>query len=141
MLKIDHIGSLNGSPRYYITCDEKISENAKIHSKLVENNTEELFCCDTNVPGIYSFGCKQLTDGVFHGKGYVWSSRPGCINGQFGTKLVEAVINGAGYWYIDIEVLKPLVEDFTGISYDIQEYHAFYDKNNEEPTYKLVEKR
>jgi hypothetical protein len=138
MLKLTRISEFNGEPKYFITSSEKIKENGKIYSAVIGD--EELFCNDTNVEGIYSFGCRQLTDGVFHGKGYVWSSRPGCINGEFGTKLIEANINGAGYWYIDIEVLKPLVEAYTGLSYDIQEYHAFYDKDFKEPIYKLVER-
>ena len=139
MLKIKEIGKLNGEPKYYINCDEKIESKDKIHSKLVERDTEELFCCDTNVSGVYSFGCKQLTNGVFHDAGYVWSSRPGCINGEFGMQLVEAVINGVGYWYIDINTLKPLVEEFTGKNYMIEKYYYSYDKDETEPVYRLVE--
>jgi hypothetical protein len=140
MLKLERIGTINGSPEYYISCDEKIENRVKIHSRLVEKETEELFCYSTNVEGVYSFGCKQLTNGVFHEAGYIWSSRPGCINGEFGTKLVEATINGVGYWYIDIEVLKPLVEAFTNELYEIEQYHACYDKDKKEPIYRLIMK-
>lgn len=137
MLKLESIGTLNGRPRYYISCDEKIIGGRKIHSAIVENGKEELFCCETSVAGIYTFGCKQLTDGVYHKAGYVWSSRPGCINGQFGTKLVEAVINGAGFWYIDVNVLKPLVEDFVGSALEVVEYDKTTDADIKELVYKL----
>lgn len=140
MLKLERIGSINGSPRYYISCDEKIESQEKIYSKVVEHGTEELFCMNTNIPGVYSFGCKQLTDGVYHGAGYVWSSRAGCVNGQFGLQLYDdCVINGAGYWHVDINVLKSLVEAFTGKIYKIEKYHPFYDKDNSEPNYRLIE--
>lgn len=141
MLKLERIDSINGSPRYYIFCDEKIEVGEKIHSKLVECNTEELFCKSTNVPGVYSFGAEQLTDGVFHGAGYVWSSRAGCINGQFGMQLYDhCVINGSGFWYADINIIKTLVEEYTGKEYTIEQYYNFYDKNKEEPVYRLIEK-
>lgn len=139
MLKIKEIGSFNGSPRYYVNCDEKIEVVEKIHSKLVDNDREELFCESTNVEGVYYFGCKQLFDSYDHKAGYVWSSCPGCINGAFGTQLVEAVIDGVGYWYIDINILKSLVEEFTGKQYKIEKHFWSYDKNQEEPCYKLVE--
>lgn len=139
MLKLERIVSINGEPRYYISCDEKIESGEKIHSKLVERGTEELFCENTNIPGIYSFGAKQLTDGIYHGAGYVWSSRAGCINGEFSMQLYnDCVVNGAGYWYVDINILKPLVEEFTGTKYLIEKYYPFYDKGHEEPNYRLV---
>ena len=140
MLKIDKVATINGSPRYYISCDEKIEHLEKIHSKLVERETEELFCESTNVDGIYYFGCKQLKEGNGHGAGYVWSSRAGCINGQFGTQLYDdCVINGVGYWHADINLIKTLMEEYTGKKYRIEQYYNFYDKDKEEPVYRLVE--
>ena len=139
MLTVDRIGCLNGADLYYLSCGEPIQKKDKIYSKLVKNNTSELFCYDTTVPGIYSFGCKQLTDGVYHEAGYVWSSRSGCINGQFGMQLIEVVINGV-YRNIDINVLKPLVEEYSNKEYDIQKFYFGFDKDKEEPYYKLVEK-
>lgn len=142
MLKIDKVASINGSPRYHIFCDEKIEHKEKIHSKLVERDTEELFCESTTVDGIYYFGCKQLRERNGHGAGYVWSSRAGCINGQFGTQLYDdCVINGVGYWHADINLIKTLMEEYTGKKYRIEQYYNSYDKNKEEPVYKLVEEQ
>lgn len=140
MLKIKEIATINGSLRYYISCDEKIEAVEKIHSKLVERETEELFCESTNVDGIYYFGCKQLREGNGHGAGYVWSSRVGCINGQFGLQLYDdCVINDVGGWHADINLLKTLMEDYTGMKYTVEQYYPGYDKDKEEPNYKLVE--
>lgn len=140
MLKIKDITYPNGSPRFHISCDEKIVVKEKIHSKLVERDTEELFCESTNVPGVYHFGCMQLTASYDHGPGYVWSSRAGCINGQFGTQLYDdCVVDGASYWKLDIQTLKPLVEEFTGKKYIVEQYYTRYDENKEEPLYKFVE--
>lgn len=139
MLKLERIASINGSPRYYLSCDEKIESGEKIHTKLVERDTEELFCKSTNVPGVYSFGCKQLTDGVYHGAGYVWSSRAGCINGEFGMQLYDdCVIGSAAYWHVDINVLKALVEEYTGNTYKVEKYYPSYDKDGKEPNYRLI---
>lgn len=138
MLKIDRIDKINGEPAYWLSCDEEIKSDVKIHSALVEGDKEELFCKSTNVEGIYKYGAKQLTNGVFHDAGYIWSSRTGCINGQFGTMLTEVVVNGASV-AIDINVLKDLTEKFTGKTFIIEQYYPFYDKNKEEPNYRLVE--
>lgn len=139
MLKVVKNTMINGESIYRLTCNKKIEKQVKIQSVLVEHGTEELFYYSTNIEGVYSFGCKQLTDGAFHKAGYTWSSRPGCINGQFGTQLTEVVIDGAGCWAIDISTLKPLVEEYTGKTYNIKKYYSFYDKEKEEPCYRLVE--
>lgn len=140
MLKIDKVVTINGSPRYYISCDEKIVVKEKIHFRLVESCTEELFCETTNVPNVYHFGCKQLVDDWNHSAGYVWSSRAGCINGQFGLQLYDdCVINDVGCWHVDINLLKTLMEEYTGKKYAVEQYYPSYDKDKEEPNYKLVE--
>ena len=139
MLKLERIANINGSPRYYISCDDKIVVKEKIHSKLVERNTEELFCETTNIDGLYHFGCKQLKDSYDHGAGYIWSSRAGCINGQFGTQLYDdCVVDGVGYWHLDMNTLKSLVEEFTGEKYNIEQYYNRWDNEKEEPLYRLV---
>ena len=140
MLKIVKMFKLNGDMRYELICDEKVEVKEKIYSKLVDNGRSELFCESTNVEGVYHFGCKQLTNGYDHGAGYIWSSRAGCINGQFGTQLYDDTsVNGWWGWHLDINILKPLVEEFTGKEYRIEQFYAFYDKKKEEPNYKLVE--
>lgn len=140
MLKLEKISYVNGNPVYFISCDEKILNCGKVHSAIIKDNDEEMFCKNTNVTGVYSFGVKQLVDGMYHEAGYIWSSRPGCINGRFNMQLVDAVINGSSRWAVDINTLKPLVEAFTNKLYTIEKYYNFYDKRHEEPCYKLVEK-
>jgi hypothetical protein len=135
MLKITKISG----DTYYITSDEKIESTEIIESKVVEDGKEELYYKGTNVPGVFTFGCKQLTDGVYHKAGYVWSSRTGVINGEFNTRLVYAVICGCGYWSIDVDTLKDLVEEYTGKKYSIEKYYNFYDHGEPEPNYRLVE--
>jgi len=130
MLKIKQI--INGT--YYLTCDKKIQAKDKIYSASVENNTMELFCEDTDVEGVYCFGATQLTDGLYHKAGYTWSSRPSCINGQFGMQLVDVIIDSCAYFAVDIHILKTLVEEHTGKKYYIEQYGSA-----EEPCYRLVE--
>ncbi len=141
MLKINKMYELNGDMRYELQSDEEIKVVEKIHSKVVDNGKSELFCESTNVSGVYHFGCKQLTDRYDHKAGYVWSSRAGCINGEFGTQLYDNTsVNGYWIWYVDINVLKPLVEEFTGKQYDIEQYYNPWDDNKKEPRYRLVVK-
>ena len=64
MLKIDKVATINGSPRYYISSDEQIEHLEKMHSKLVERETEELFCESTNVDGIYDKDPKKHEDAI-----------------------------------------------------------------------------
>ena len=140
MLKVTNMYSLNGDMRYVLECDEEVKVKEKIYSKIVDDGRGELFCESTNVEGVYHFGCKQLMDSYDHKAGYVWSSRSGCINGQFGTQLYDdASVNGWWGWYLDVNILKPLVEEFTGKKYKIEVFYPSYDKEKEEPRYKLVE--
>ena len=140
MLKIVKMFELNGDMRYELTCDEGIEIKEKIYSKLVNGGRSELFCESTNVEGVYHFGSKQLTDSYDHEAGYIWSSRAGCINGQFGTQLYDDTsVNGWWGWHLDVNILKPLVEEFTGKEYRIEQFYASYDKEKEEPRYRLVE--
>lgn len=140
MLKVTKMYNLNGDMRYELKCDEEVEVKEKIHSKIVDGGKSELFCESTNVEGVYHFGCKQLTDSYDHKAGYVWSSRAGCINGQFGTQLCGDIsVNGYWIYHLDVNVLKPLVEEFTGKKYKIEQVYSFYDKEKEEPRYKLVE--
>ena len=140
MLKVTNMYKLNSDVRYELTCDEKVEIKEKIYSKLVDNGRSELFCESTNIEGVYHFGCKQLTDSYDHKAGYIWSSRAGCINGQFGTQLYDDTsVNNSWIYHLDINILKPLVEEFTGKKYRIEQFYSSYDKEKEEPRYKLVE--
>lgn len=134
------IKSISGD-RYYISCDEQIQKKDKLFSAIVERGTEELFCGDTTVEGVYYYGCRQLVDTWEHAAGYIWSSRPSCINGQFGTQLAEVIINNSALWAMDINILKNLVAQHTGKDYYVEEYYSPYDKNKEEPHYRLIENK
>lgn len=124
---------------YYLSCDEHIEKQDVLYSAIVEYGKEELFCGRTTVEGVYYYGCKQLFDTWAHAAGYIWSSRASCINGQFGTQLVEVIINGSSTWAIDINILKDLVVQYTGKDFYIEEYYSLYDKGKEEPHYRLKE--
>lgn len=139
MLKLDQIIEIHGKPKYYISCDTKIDCKDIIYSKFVDKGSGELFCENTNVEGIYHYGYKQLIDTYDHVAGYIWSSRAGSINGEFGTQLFDdCIINGVGYLKIDINTLKSLVEEYTKDKYNIEQYYASYDHKKEEPLYRLV---
>lgn len=141
MLKVIKMFELNGDMRYELRSDEEIKVTEKIHSKIVDNGTSELFCESTNVPGVYNFGCKQLNDRYDHKAGYVWSSRASCINREFDTQLCDNTsVNGSWIWNLDINVLKTLVEEFTGKEYRIEKFYSSYDEDHREPKYKLVVK-
>ena len=139
MLQIQSILNFSAIPTYNIYCDEPINIVNTIHSMVVDNNTSELFCKSTTVDGVYSIGCKQLKDNCFKKAGYVWSSRPGCINAQFNTQLVDVVINNSACWVMDINLLKTLVEEYTGKQHKIEKYCNSYYENMTEPNYGLVE--
>ena len=140
MLKVTNMYNLNGDVRYELKSDEEVKVKEKIYSKIVDEGKSELFCESTNVEGVYKFGCKQLTDRYDHKAGYVWSSRAGCINSHFGTQLYDDTsVNGGWGLYLDVNILKPLVEEFTGKKYKIEMFFPYYDKEKEEPRYKLVE--
>lgn len=138
MLQIQSILKFSATPTYNIKCNEKITIIDKIHSVIIDNNSE-LFCESTTVEGVYHIGCKQLKDNCFKKAGYVWSSRPGCINAQFNTQLVDVVINNSACWVMDINLLKTLVEEYTGKQHNIEKYCNAYYENITEPNYKLVQ--
>ena len=137
MLKIN---SISGD-RYYISSDVPVQKKDKIFSAVVDRGTRELFCGDTNIDGVSYYGCKQLGADYDHGVGYVWSSRSSCINGQFGTQLTEVILNGTALWSMDINALKELVSKYTGKEYYIEKFYYPFDKNKEEPYYRLIENK
>lgn len=96
--------------KIYLSYPEKIN-NGEYHSKVVDNGKYELFYTDTSVAGVVNYGCKQLTDGTYHSAGYVWASSPSCINKEWGSKYIEAVINSACYG-IDVDVASAILQNW-----------------------------
>lgn len=102
-------GDVNPDTHMYI----RMVEGDVVESKVVENGTEEMFYKKTSIEGIYTFGCKQLTDSWDHKAGYVWSTRASCVNDTFGTNFVGCIYNST-YCAIDADIAKPMVEEFYG---------------------------
>lgn len=110
--------------QYYIHIEGDVNPNTHMYARLVEGDivesilvehgTEEMFYKKTNIEGIYTFGCKQLTDSWDHKAGYIWSSRASCINAVLATNFVGCIYNNT-YCAIDADVAKPLVEEFYGV--------------------------
>ena len=119
------------------TSDEKVTVSDVCLSTIIEEEQEEAFVKKTSIEGVYSYGLKQLKDGIEHKAGYVWASRCGVMNMLFGTKLLEVSINGRCYG-MDIDVFKALLEEQTGDKYEVQQYYQPYDKKHEEPNYQLI---
>jgi hypothetical protein len=84
----------------------------------------------TNIEKVYTYGLISNRDYMGHGPGYVWSSRVGCLNLEFGTDFVEVVINNcAGYCMHSTDLIKLLPD---GCYFERVE--CFDDK---EPYYRL----
>lgn len=123
--------------KIYLQCSEKI-ERTERHKKIVDDGKYELFYDDTNVAGVINYGCIQLEDGIYHRKGYVWSSRPGCVNKEWGTKYIEAVIDHCCY-AIDADVASSILEEWLlinkGEGYKVAP--KFVSEDNEDIVYTL----
>jgi hypothetical protein len=70
--------------------------------------SRKLFVKSTNIAGLYDYGCEQLEDGIYHKKGYIWSSRAGVINKYLNMSIVDVVYNGR-LLGMDKSVLEPLI--------------------------------
>ena len=104
-----------------------------VESKIVEDGTEEMFYKKTNIEGIYTFGCKQLTDSWDHKAGYIWSSRSSCVNETFGTNFIDCSFNST-YCAIDADIALPLVEAYYGCPCTIK----VTKKGDEDLEYRVV---
>lgn len=94
----------------------------------------KLFAKETSMKDVFTYGDIQLKDDYDHNAGYVWSSRVGCLNKQFGTRFIEVSINN-GIYAMDIDKVKEIVEEQTGDKYNIVEELKFEDN---EPYYSLM---
>ena len=127
--------------RVYFDTDETIKDNYYDESlKFVlthEDGEYKLFTKETSMKDLFTYGAIQLKDGYSqwdHKAGYVWASRVGCLNKQFGTQFIEVNVGSRGY-AMDVNLVKKLVEEQTGDKYSIVEDICFDDK---EPYYNLV---
>lgn len=97
--------------------DDKIMGTGEIiMSKEVKDGLEKglLFVKTTSNPKVFTYGFKQIGDGIFHGDGYVWSSRVGCLNNTFGQDFVEVWIdNNATFCMHKDDLQELLPEDYT----------------------------
>ena len=115
--------------------DERIVEKSDIvMSKEVVDDRERglLFVKATSHPKVFHYGCRQIGDGIYHGDGYVWSSRVGVLNLEFDEDFVEVHIDcraGLCMHKADLEELLP-----EGMS--LKKVIMFEDK---EPYYRPVE--
>ena len=76
--------------------DEKIDYTGEIvMSKEVKDGSDRglLFVKATTNPKVFTYGLKQIGNGIYHGDGYVWSSRVGCLNIEFDEDFVEVYID------------------------------------------------
>lgn len=57
--------------------------------EVIEGHQRNLVFIKEIAPNMYSYGAKQLTNGVHHEAGYIWSSRVSVVNQVLGTNLIE----------------------------------------------------
>ena len=115
MLKLDNVRNNCGFFEVFITGDEKLIIEEEV--LFVEDKESRLFVKKTNIPGIFTIGCKQIVDG-FYGMpaGYVWASRVGVVNKEFDIALMECYYKTAeesSYrcCAIDLAHLEEVLED------------------------------
>lgn len=65
--------------------------------EITEHGVKNLVFLKEIAPNVYTYGVKQLTDGVHHKAGYVWSSRASAVNKVLNTDLIEVCIPCRGY--------------------------------------------
>lgn len=111
MLKFECIRANN----VYLVGDEQLVSNKIIHVNYLDD--EEIFVKDTNIKGIYTYGCKTLTSDYFgHPPGYIWSSRASVMNKQFNLSLVDVYYKNMGstsycICAIDVDYLCELIRE------------------------------
>lgn len=129
MLKFDHI-------RYGTICvksDEKVAPNRQKEVHGMSNENSHLFVCETNIPSVYNFGAMNLKpDNFGHDAGYVWSSRVGVLNKEFGTDFVEVYVNNYAGYCMSVNDLKRLMP----AEYSFKKVIRF---ESQEPYYEVVD--
>lgn len=105
-------------------------EHEPFDRKLMKNDTYELFYKKTNIPGLYDYGYKQLIDTWDHKAGYVWASRPSCLNSVFGTRFITCLV-GCQVFALDVEVLEELLKSWP------EPYEIIEERDDDEISYEL----
>ena len=124
--------------RVYLRSDISVKEGKIIDTKVITNNDGndyELFIKDTNIPGLYTYGSKQLEDSEQHEAGYIWPSRASVMNRFFGVKFLEGVI-GEECFAIDADTLQKLIES-QGRECTVDKEFFAWDTEKREPHYRL----
>ena len=93
--------------------DEKITSGDIVMSKEIHEPGEHglLFVRATSNPKVFTYGFKQIGDGIYHGDGYVWSSRVGCLNLEFDEDFVEVHINNCALYCMHKDDLQELLPE------------------------------
>lgn len=84
-----------------VRIDRDTSGDSYVNSKVADGCL--VFVEKTNVAGVYVYGAKQLKDSANHKAGYIWSSRPGVLNGLFNTHFVGVVIDNASFYVMPVK--------------------------------------
>lgn len=99
----------------YLETDEGLDQYKRVgysSEKLFsqEDNGGELFVMATAHPAFVRYGYKQKkSDYLGNPAGYVWSSRPGCLNQAFGTDYVSCVVDSDGTLAIKASELEKIL--------------------------------
>ena len=122
--------------KVYLDADEGLDEYGRIgytKDKLFSQADEdgELFVMATAHPAFVRYGYKQnKADYHGHSAGYIWSSRPGCLNQAFGTDYVECIVGSDGTMAIKASVLETILPE--------EYYLCKYTDDRGEITYRIM---
>ena len=112
----------------YFNSDENIKGiNEYVYTK--EDEDGILFVRKTTNDKVFSYGFQSKKPHYDQGAGYIWASRVGCLNLEFGTDFVDVVINSCSFCMSAKDILEILPEGCY-----FERYEMFDDK---EPNYRL----
>lgn len=110
-MRFDFMG-YNGTP--YFVGEEGLKIGDVVLEKEVKDGT--YFVRKTNIEGIFKYGFRQNKEDAFgNPAGYVWLSRAGVMNKEFGVALIEVVYSKNNSHCptacsMDLAHLEPLLE-------------------------------
>lgn len=119
MFKLDSRINLDECRDPYIVTDEGIGNYGRVQScspqKIVhsfEDDEGTLFVSATENPYLFRYGYRQKkADCDGNPAGYVWSSRPGCLNQQFGTDYMTVLHQSDGTLVASAKVIETLLPE------------------------------
>lgn len=103
--------------KVYLETDEGLDEYKRIgytNEQLFSQHDKdgELFVMATAHPAFVRFGYQQKrADYLGNPAGYVWSSRPGCVNQAFGTDYVDCIVGSDGTLAIKASELEKILPE------------------------------